>query len=724
MKLIFKYIKPFAFFVLLSLVLLFAQNMTELWLPTYMSSIVDTGIVNGGIEESSPRAISKGAMELITSMMTQEDADFFRNAYPPVRGDSQISDFPELTGGAPGVEESGYVLDASENTDTEKLGMIFRNAATELSLRLTQLGYSSIKDVDASVLYTLSLPEADVSADISEATRISIGATVTQYFYSELGADLNALQQRSIMKTGGMMILITLLGMAVTILNGFISARVSSSIGRRMRRDIFRKVQTFSPAEFDKFSTATLITRCTNDVQHVQFMTMMGLRMLFSAPIMGIGGVIFALRTSAGLSWIIAVAVALLLLTQLAIFTRVVPKFALMQRLIDKLNLVSRETLSGMLVIRAFGNEKRESERFDKANRDIHDTNRFTQRMMSVFQPSIQFILGCTTLAIIFFATRAIDGGALQIGQMMAFIQYVMQIIMSFMMLGMIFVMIPRALVSATRISEVLSTEASIVDKPSDELKTLGGKATGELCFNNVSFAYADAEANVLEDISFTAGAGEITAFIGSTGSGKSTLINLIPRFYDVTAGSITLDGIDIRDLTVHELRENLGYVPQKGTLFSGNIASNLSYGKQDATDDEFREAIRVAQAESFVFSDKDGLETEIAQSGSNVSGGQRQRLAIARALVRKPAVYIFDDSFSALDFKTDLALRRALGDFTGNATVLIVAQRVSTIMTADRIIVLDEGKIVGSGTHSELLKTCEEYREIAESQLSKEELL
>ena len=720
MKLVWKYIKPFLPLAILSILLLFGQNMTELWLPTFMSEIVDTGIVNGGIDEPSPLAMTQEAMDTITAFMAEHERDAFAAAYSPALATTAQPDFPKLP-------SDGYVYTETSSAVSEQLGTYFNIAATGLSMYLTQLGYTDIDEIDTSVLYGLTLPDvSDFAAPASAVpvqTRISIGATVTKLFYREIGADLNNIQQSSIMKTGGMMILITVVGMLFMILNCFFTARISTSIGRRMRRDVFKKVQTFSPSEFDKFSTATLITRCTNDVQHVQMVVMMGLRMIFSAPIMGIGGVIFAARTSLHLSWIIAVAVILLLVTQLTIFRRVIPKFKVMQKLLDKLNLVSRENLSGMLVIRAFGNEKRESARFDTANKDIYETNRFVQRTMALFPPSIQFILGCTTLAIILFGSWAIDGSNLQIGQMMAFMQYVMQIIQSFMIIGMIFIMIPRALVSAGRIAEVLACETSITDKPATELKTLGGKANGELRFNNVCFAYADAEANVLDDVSFTAKAGEITAFIGSTGSGKSTLINLIPRFYDVSAGSITLDGIDIRDLSVHELRDNLGYVPQRGTLFSGDIASNLGFGKEDATDEELREAIRVAQAESFVFSDKEGLATEIAQGGDNVSGGQKQRLSIARALVKKPVVYIFDDSFSALDFKTDAALRRALEGYTDNATVLIVAQRVSTIMTAHRIIVLDEGRIVGSGTHAELLKSCEEYREIAESQLSKEEL-
>ena len=701
--------------------------MTELWLPTFMSEIVDTGIVNSGIDEPAPLAMTQEAMTVITSFMTEGERDAFIAAYSPASVAGLQFDFSGVYSDFPDLPPDGFVYTETDEAVTAQLGEYYNISATELSMYLTQLGYKEIDKIDVAEIYAHPIPDTadfhDIAAEVPEQQRVSIGATIAKLFYRELGANLEDMQQRSIMKTGGMMILITVAGMVLMILNCFFTARISTNVGRRIRRDVFKKVQTFSPSEFDKFSTATLITRCTNDVQHVQMVVMMGLRMIVSAPIMGIGGIIFAIRTSLGLSWIIGVAVVLLLVTQLTIFRRVIPKFQVMQKLLDKLNLVSRENLSGMLVIRAFGNEKRESARFDSANNNIYETNRYVQRTMALFPPSIQFILGCTTLAIILFGSRAIDGSRLQIGQMMAFMQYVMQIIQSFMMLGMIFIMIPRALVSAGRIADVLACDTSITDKPEAERKTLGGKAKGELCFSNVSFAYTDAEANVLDDVSFTARAGEITAFIGSTGSGKSTLINLIPRFYDVSGGSITLDGIDIRDLSVHELRENLGYVPQRGTLFSGDIASNLSFGKEDATDEEFREAIRVAQAESFVFSDKEGLETEIAQGGDNVSGGQKQRLSIARALVKKPVIYIFDDSFSALDFKTDAALRRALGEYTDNATVLIVAQRVSTIMTANRIIVLDEGRIVGDGTHAELLKSCGEYREIAESQLSKEEL-
>ncbi|MDR0445719.1 MAG: ABC transporter ATP-binding protein/permease [Oscillospiraceae bacterium] len=740
MKLILKYFKPFIFMAAVSIALLFCQNISELYLPRLMSSMIDTGIIRGGIDETAPRAMSDDAMNFITQFMTEENAEYFRGVYLKTDERAQVpkeaaDSFPLL-----GAEKSGWALRDAKNIP-ERAAAVFSDAAYDASILVYQWYFKTgdiAKELDITKLTIEELIAADLTSyepppmpedmpggmpQVPAAQKFSVGTSFDRVFYAELGASAHSVQQASILSIGASMLGITLLVIGVTVLNGFLSSRISTGIGRNLRHDLFKKVQTFSPSEFDSFSTASLITRTTSDVQSVQQVAMMSLRMILSAPIMGVGGIIMALRLNLGMSWIVALSVVLLLLVQVIFFSRIIPKFTIMQKLRDKLNLVARENLTGMLVIRAFGNEAREEERFEQANNDIRKTNRYVQIMMTIQQPIIQFLLGCTTITVMYFSVRAIDGGRLDVGQMMAFTQYVMQIIQSFMMISMMFIFVPQALVSAKRIQEVMSADTKITDQPPEKIKTLGKRADGTITFNNVSFKYQDAEAHVLEGISFTAKAGEMTAFIGSTGSGKSTLINLIPRFYDVTEGQITLDGVDIRELSIHELRENLGYVPQKGILFSGDIASNLSYGKEDGTEEEFREALRVAQAEDFVFSGKEGLETEIAQAGDNVSGGQKQRLSIARALVKKPPVYIFDDSFSALDFKTDAALRRALREYTGKATTLVVAQRISTIMHANQIIVLDAGKIVGIGTHEQLLSTCEPYREIAESQLSIEEL-
>jgi ATP-binding cassette subfamily B protein len=672
--------------------------------------MVDTGIIRGGISESAPRAIPGKAYAFLESY----GADV--SGY--VKTDKVPSDFPGFN------TAEDYILSELDEQRLAAVGLSYNDAAVHIS-RTFMLDLNTATAGDLLEHKSHVIKNTDPIDDIPPQTRFEMGISLTKVFYKALGANMNAIQQASIFKIGLIMLAITLLAAAITIANGFLSAKISTGTGRNLRHDVFAKVQTFAPAEFDKFSTATLITRCTNDVQQIQMVAMMGLRMICSAPIMGIGGIIMAVRTSPSLTPVVIVAVILLTVLQLVIFSKVIPKFKIMQKLRDKLNLVTREGLTGMMVIRAFGNEQQEIGRFEEANRNIRDTNRYVQFMMTIQQPTMNFIMSCTTLSVIFFGARLVSAGNLQVGQMMAFMQYVMQIIMSFLAIGMMFVMIPQALVSAGRIEEVLNTNTKINDKKGSELKTLGKRAKGELVFDNITFSYEDAESPVLADINFTARAGETTAFIGSTGSGKSTLINLIPRFYDVTKGAIRLDGVDIRDISVNELRSNLGYVPQKGILFSGDIGSNLEFAKENATEEEKREAIRVAQAEEFVYADKDGMNTEIAQSGDNVSGGQKQRLSIARALVKKPPIYIFDDSFSALDFRTDASLRAALREYTGleKATVLIVAQRISTIMSAQQIIVLDAGKIVGKGTHRELLETCAEYREIAESQLTKEEL-
>ena len=547
-----------------------------------------------------------------------------------------------------------------------------------------------------------------------------VGVTLTRLFYEELGMDTHAIQTGYIWKKGLQMLGVALLGVAATVLVGFFSARMAATVGKRLRHDLFSKVESFSSGEFDKFSTASLITRTTNDVQQVQMLITMGVRMICYAPIMGIGGIIFALGKSASMSWLIALAVVVLIGFIAVALGVALPKFKALQKLIDRLNLVSRENLSGMMVVRAFGNEGYEEGRFDRANRDLMETNRFVQRVMSGLMPGMMLVMNLLSIMIVWVGGHAIAESTLQIGDMMAFIQYAMQIIMAFLMIAMIFILVPRASVSAVRIQEVLDAPLSVQDP--DQPKTLE-EPRGLVEFQDVSFRYHNADSDVLEHISFTAKPGETTAFIGATGSGKSTLVNLIPRFYDVTGGRITIDGVDVRDLSQKDLREMIGYVPQKGMLFSGTVASNLRYGREDASEEELQAALSTAQASDFVNAMEEGVESPIAQGGTNVSGGQRQRLSIARALTRKAPIYIFDDSFSALDFKTDAALRKALAKDTSGATVLIVAQRVSTILHAQQIIVLDQGRMVGKGTHRELLANCPEYREIAESQLQKEEL-
>ena len=588
-----------------------------------------------------------------------------------------------------------------------------------------------LDDVSLEKLYQLTpllayVPQEGLEDARSQAAQGSslmgeqVGVTLVRLFYEELGVDTGAIQTGYIWGKGLQMLGVALLGVIATVLVGFFSARMAATVGKRLRHDLFSKVESFSSAELDRFSTASLITRTTNDVQQIQMLITMGVRMICYAPIIGIGGVIFAVGKSVSLSWLIAVAVVVFLGLVLVALAVAMPRFKILQKLIDRLNLVSRENLSGMLVVRAFGNESFEENRFDKANRDLMETNRFVQRVMSMLMPAMMLGMNLLSVTIVWVGGHAIAESTLQIGDMMAFIQYAMQIIMAFLMIAMMFILVPRASVSAVRIREVLDAPLSITDpEKSAELP----EPKGLVEFHDVSFRYGGADSDVLEHISFTAKPGETTAFIGATGSGKSTLVNLIPRFYDVTQGSITIDGVDVRQLPQHRLRELIGYVPQKGLLFTGTVASNLRYGKEDATEEELQKALETAQAADFVSQLELGVEAHISQGGTNVSGGQRQRLSIARALTKKAPIYIFDDSFSALDFKTDAALRKALAKDTQGATVLLVAQRVSTILHAQQIIVLDEGKMVGKGTHKELLRTCPQYREIAESQLQKEEL-
>ena len=724
---------------------MFCQAAVDLNLPNLMSDIVNVGIQQGGITEAAPKAVSAEGLQLMSAFMSEEDRALAQSQYVLAEQanmtadewDRFVTDWPKVSDTdvyrqIPNLDDSTQAqLDSAFSRASYALMTVVKDLA-EQSGQDIAAGDTDSKAMDMSKLGELvpmlaMLPQGMVDDAIAAAAATpesmlsQTAAVFTKGFYMQLGADTDAMQTSYIFRTGGKMLLMALLLAVCAISVGFCGSRMGAGIARDLRRDIFAKVTSFTNNEYDKFGTASLITRSTNDVTQVQGLVTMGLRIMCYAPIIGIGGTIMALSKSVSMAWVIALAVVLILGLICTISAIAMPRFKIMQQLVDKLNLVSRENLSGMMVIRAFATQDFEEKRFDKANKDLADNNLFVFRAMATMMPVMMLVMNGVSLLIVWVGGHQIADSAMQVGDMMAFIQYTMQIIMSFLMISMMFVMVPRASVSAGRIADVLASESSVQDAP--QPRHLPEKVKGLVQFNDVSFHYEGADENVLEHVTFTARPGETTAFIGSTGSGKSTLINLIPRFYDVSAGSVTVDGVDVRDIPQHELRDAIGYVPQKGVLFSGDISSNLRYGGEDADADVLRRAAEVAQATEFIDELPDGFETAISQGGTNVSGGQRQRLSIARALVKKAPVYIFDDTFSALDFKTDAKLRKALKGYTEGATVLIVAQRVSTIMHAEQIVVLDEGRVMGIGTHRELLASCKTYREIAESQLSKEEL-
>lgn len=731
-----KYLKPYTVFLLVAIALLFVQAMSELALPDYMSRIVNTGIQQGGIIDSVPEVIRQSSFEKIKLFMTNEQSEKVINSYELISSDDveYLKDYPALK------DEDIYLLkDIDEELKSELniiIGKAFitvsgiQKAKTEAKNGFMELNGMKIPaNIDIfNIIKTLPenqrikmMENVDKQIEAMGTSMINqMGVAAVKEEYMAIGIDTDKIQSSYITKTGLYMLLIAFLSAASTVMVGLLAARIGAGSARDIRRDVFTKVENFSNSEFVKFSTASLITRTTNDITQIQLVIVMMIRMIFYAPIMGVGGIIRALDKSTSMSWIIALAVIILLGLIMIVFSIALPKFKRIQKLIDKLNLVTRENLSGLMVIRAFNTQSFEENRFDKANKDVTKTNLFVNRLMVVMMPAMMLIMNGITLLIVWVGAHQIAESSMQVGDMMAFMQYAMQIIFSFLMMSIMFILIPRASVSANRIHEVLKVEPEIkdIDNPVHI-----DKVDGEIEFKNVCFKFPGAEENMLKDISFIAKPGQTTAIIGSTGSGKSTLINMIPRFYDVTAGEILLDGVDIRKLNQKELRDQIGYVPQKGILFSGTIESNLKYADKNASHEEILKASEIAQAMEFIDEKEEKFQSPISQGGSNVSGGQKQRLSIARAIVKKPKVYIFDDSFSALDFKTDSMLRRKLKQETSDSTFIIVAQRISTIVNADQILVLDEGSIVGKGTHKELMESCKTYQEIALSQLSREEL-
>ncbi|MCF2684059.1 ABC transporter ATP-binding protein [Faecalicatena contorta] len=734
MRKLLKFLKPYAGGVVAVICVLVVQAFCDLSLPTYTSDIVNIGIQQGGIDETVPETIAKADLEKLLLFVPSKEQEIVMKAYTETTKTygydgiimelkSSVQKNKEKMEQLSSVLGKPMFLVTGFDSDSDMTKQM--QGQMQEQMKMPDISKMSIYDMfgmmsDEQRDQVIEQMDEKIS-DMPDSMIEQAAASYIRNAYECIGMDVDEIEIRYVLHTGGKMLALAALGMVASILVGLMASRIGAGVGRGLRRDVFRKVVGFSNGEFDKFSTASLITRSTNDIQQIQMLVVMILRMVMYAPIMAIGGIWKVFHTNVDMSWIIALAVGMIVAIVAVLFVMVMPKFQIMQKLVDRLNLVSREILTGLQVIRAFGTQKHEEERFDVANRDLVKANLFVNRAMTLMMPMMMFIMNGIGVLIVWVGGHSINDGAMQVGDMMAFIQYTMQIIMSFLMICMISVMLPRAAVSAERVDEVLKSDTMIHDPK--QPKRLAEEGKGEVVFDHVSFRYPGADEDVLHDISFTAKPGETTAFIGSTGCGKSTLVNLIPRFYDVTEGKITIDGKDIREVSQHELREKLGYVPQKGILFSGDIASNIMYGNPKGSEAEMVEAASIAQAAEFIEQKKKQYHSAISQGGSNVSGGQKQRLSIARAIAKHPDVYIFDDSFSALDYRTDATLRAALKEKTADSTVMIVAQRISTILHAEQIIVLEDGQIVGKGTHKQLLKNCDAYYQIASSQMSEQEL-